>query len=74
VIDHATKYCLATTITPTARGQDALAYLLAAVRHAQGLLGLDDVRSDRGELGLIDETAGELLRAAPAPTLSAISP
>ena len=32
VIDNATKYCLAATVTPTARGQDALACLAAAVQ------------------------------------------
>jgi putative transposase len=67
VIDFATKYCLAATITPTARGQDALACLIAAVRHAERLLDLDDLRDDRGEVDLVDETTGELLRTVPAP-------
>jgi len=67
VIDFATKYCLAAAITPTARGQDALACLLAAVQHAQRILGLQDLRSDRGELDLVDETTGEVLRTVPAP-------
>jgi putative transposase len=68
VIDYATKYCLAATITPTARGQDAaLACLTNAVRRAERLLGLDDLRADRGELDLLDETTGELLRTVPAP-------
>jgi len=67
VIDYATKYCLAATITPTARGQDALACLLTAVQRAERLLGLQDLRSDRGEVDLLDETTGELLRTVPAP-------
>jgi putative transposase len=67
VIDYTTKYCLAATITPTARGHDALACLAAAVQHAQRLLSLDDLRADRGELDLLDEATGELLRTVPAP-------
>ena len=67
VIDYATKYCLAATVTPTARGQDALACLTAAVQSAERLLALEDLRSDRGELDLVDETTGELLRTVPAP-------
>jgi putative transposase len=67
VIDYATKYCLAATINPTARGQDALACLRAAVEQAERLLGLEDLRSDRGEVDLLDETTGELLRTVPAP-------
>lgn len=67
VIDHATKYCLAATLTPTARGVDALACLHAAVAEAQRLLQLQDLRDDRGEIDLIDETTGELLRTVPAP-------
>lgn len=34
---------------------------------AQRLLSSDDLRVDRGELDLVDETTGELLRAVPAP-------
>jgi putative transposase len=67
VIDYATKYCLAATVTPTARGVDALACLQAAVQHAQQIVGLEDLRADRGEIDLIDETTGELLRQVPAP-------
>jgi transposase InsO family protein len=66
VIDYATKYCLAATVTPTARGQDALACLAAAVQHAEHLLQLEDLRSDRGEVDLVDETTSELLRTIPA--------
>jgi putative transposase len=67
VIDYATKYCLAATVTPTARGVDALACLTVAVRHAERRLGLEDLRADRGKLDLVDEATGELLRTAPAP-------
>jgi transposase InsO family protein len=67
VIDYVTKYCLAVTVTPTARGVDALACLKAAVRHAQQLLGLEDLREDRGEIDLVDEATGEVLRTVPAP-------
>ncbi len=67
VIDYATKYCLAATVTPTARGQDALACLTAAVQHAEWIWGLDDLRADRGELDLVDETTGVPLRTVPAP-------
>jgi putative transposase len=67
VIGYATKYCFAATVTPTARGQDALACLTNAVQHAERLLGLEDLRSDRGELDLLDEATGELLRTVPAP-------
>jgi len=62
VIEYATKYCLAARLSPTGRAVDALACLHAAVAEAQRLLGLEDLRADRGELDLIDETAGELLR------------
>ena len=37
-----------------------------AVQHAEHLLQLEDLRSDRGEVDLVDETTGELLRTIPA--------
>jgi putative transposase len=67
VIDYATQYWLAATVTPTARGVDALACLTAAVQCAQRLLALDDLRADRGEVALVDEATGELLCTVPAP-------
>ena len=67
VIDYATKYCLAITVTPTGRGRDALACLHAAAAEAQRVLGLDDLRADRGELELVDETTGEIIDIVPAP-------
>jgi putative transposase len=45
VIDYATKYCLAATVTPTSRGQDALGCLRRAVVEAERVLDLDDSRS-----------------------------
>ncbi|WP_280331409.1 integrase core domain-containing protein [Nocardia wallacei] len=66
VIDYATKYCLAVTVTPTARGADALACLTLAVTEAERLLGLDDLRVDRG-LAEVLGPAGEVLGMAPAP-------
>ena len=38
VIDYATKYCLAATVTPTSRGQDALGWLRRAVVEAERVL------------------------------------
>jgi hypothetical protein len=38
VIDHATKDCLAATVTPTSRGQDALGCLRRAVVEAERVL------------------------------------
>ncbi|MEU7765035.1 integrase core domain-containing protein [Nocardia sp. NPDC049190] len=60
VIDYATKYCLAVTVTPTARGVDALARLRLAVTDAERALDLDDLRADRG-LAEVLEPAGEVL-------------
>jgi putative transposase len=42
-IDYATKYCLAATVTPTSRGQDALGCLRRAVVEADRVLDLDDL-------------------------------
>jgi putative transposase len=68
---YATKYCLAARITPTGRGVDALACLDAAVDEAvdeaERVLGLDDLRDDRGELELVDENTGEVIDVVPAP-------
>ncbi len=54
VIDYATKYCLAATVTPTSRGADALTRLLRAVDEAKRALDLDDLRADRGEMDVVD--------------------
>jgi putative transposase len=54
VIDYATKYCLAVTVTSTGRGADALHCLQLAVAEAQRLLNLDDLRADRGVMDIVD--------------------
>ncbi|MCM6775272.1 integrase core domain-containing protein [Nocardia sp. CDC159] len=65
VIDYATKYCLAVTVTPTARGVDALACLKCTVAEAERVLGVDDLRTDRGLADVIG-AGGEPVGAAPA--------
>ena len=66
VIDYATKYCLAVTVTPTARGADALHCLHLAIEEAQRLLNLDDLRVDRGLMDIVD-AAETVIGHAPAP-------
>jgi putative transposase len=44
-----------------------LALADAAVEEAGRVLGLDDLRDDRGELELVDETTGEVIDMVPAP-------
>ena len=45
VIDYATKYCLAATVTPTSRGQDALGCLRRAVVETERVIGEAPARS-----------------------------
>jgi putative transposase len=52
---------------PTGRDVDALACLDAAVNKAERVLGLDDLRDDRGERELVDENTGEVTDVVPAP-------
>jgi putative transposase len=66
VIDYVTKYCLAITITPTARGADALACIQLAVAEAQTILGIDDLRADRGVMDIVDAQEN-VIGQAPAP-------
>src|SRR3954449_4236708 len=66
VIDYVTKYCLAITVTPTGRGIDALHCLQRAVTEAQRLLGLDDLRADRGVMDILDAN-DTVIGQAPAP-------
>jgi putative transposase len=66
VIVHATKYCLAVTVTPTARGADALACLMLAVSEAERVLGLEDLRTDPRQAEVIGP-GGEVIGMAPAP-------
>jgi putative transposase len=46
---------------------NALACLDAAVDEAERVLGLDDLRDDRGELELVEEYTGEVIDVVPAP-------
>jgi putative transposase len=66
VIDYATKYCLAITVTPTSRGTDALACLQRAVTEATRLTGLSDLRADRAVMDILD-TADTIIGQLPAP-------
>jgi len=66
VIDYAAKYCLAITVTPTARGADALHCLQLAIQEAQRLLGLEDLRADRGVMDIVDAQEN-VIGQAPAP-------
>jgi transposase InsO family protein len=66
LIDYATKYCLAATVTPTSRGQDALGCLRRAVVEAERVLDLDDLRADRGVMDVVDAD-DYVIGEAPAP-------
>ncbi|QBS38905.1 integrase core domain-containing protein [Nocardia sp. CS682] len=66
IIDYVTKYCLAITVTPTARGADALACLRLAVAEAEHVLNLDDLRADRG-LAEVIGADGQVIGSAAAP-------
>jgi len=66
VIDYATKYCLAITVTATSRGADALHCLQLAIVEAQRLLDLDDLRDDRGVMDIVDASE-TVIGQAPAP-------
>jgi putative transposase len=66
VIDYATKYCLAITVTPTSRGADALACLQQAVTEATRLTGLPDLRADRAVMDILD-AADTIIGQVPAP-------
>ena len=66
VIDYATTYCLAVTIGPTSRAQDAVACLHAAIGEAERVTGLDDLRDDRGLMDIVDPDE-YVLGQVPAP-------
>jgi putative transposase len=66
VIDYATKYCLAATVTPASRGQDALGCLRRAVVEGEPVLDLDDLRADRGVMDVVDAD-DYVIGEAPAP-------
>ena len=59
VIDYATKYCLAVTVTPTARGADALHCLHLAIAEAQRLLALHDRHRSRWSPTTVPAFAGK---------------
>ncbi len=67
VIDYATKYCLAATVTPTSRATDAIACIELAITEACQVLDLADLRADRGTLDLVNETTAEIIDTIPAP-------
>lgn len=66
VVDYVSKYCLAITVTPTSRGVDAVRCLELAIEEAQRVLGLIDLRTDRGLMDILnaDDT---VIGQAPAP-------
>ena len=66
VIDYVTKYCLAITVTPTSRGSDAVRCLQLAITEAQHILGLTDLRDDRGLMDILD-AEDNVIGQAPAP-------
>lgn len=66
VIDYATKYCLAITVTPTSRGIDAVRCVQLAIEEAQRILELDDLRDDRGFMDVLDAD-DNIIGQAPAP-------
>jgi transposase InsO family protein len=66
VINYATKYCLAVTLTPTSRGIDALTCLNKAVAEATRLTGLADLRADRAVMR-VPNAAGAIIGHAPVP-------
>jgi putative transposase len=66
VIDYVSKYCLAITVTPTGRGIDAVRSLQLAIEEAQRVLGLIDLRADRGLMDILDAN-DTVIGQAPAP-------
>jgi putative transposase len=66
VIDYVSKYCLAITVTPTGRGTDAVRCLQLAIEEAQRVLGLIDLRADRGLMDILDAN-DTVIGQTPAP-------
>ncbi|MGA8329949.1 MAG: integrase core domain-containing protein [Mycobacterium sp.] len=66
VLDYVAKYCLAITVTPTSRGIDAVRCLELAIEEAQRVLGLIDLRADRGQMDILDAN-DTIIGHAPAP-------
>lgn len=55
MIDYATKYCLAVSVTSASREVDALARLCRALVEAERVLELDDLCADRGTMDIVDD-------------------
>jgi hypothetical protein len=53
VIDYATNYYHAVTVTAAARGADALACLMLVVEETERILGLGDLPARRGQADVI---------------------
>jgi putative transposase len=66
VLDYVSKYCLAITVTPTSRGLDAVRCLELAIEEARHVLGLADLRADRGLMDILDAN-DTIIGQAPAP-------
>lgn len=66
VVDYVSKYCLAITVTPTSRGVDAVRCLELAIEEAQRVLGLIDLRADRGLMDILNADDA-VIGQAPAP-------
>ncbi|WP_418001500.1 transposase [Mycobacterium sp. PDNC021] len=66
VIDYATKYCLAITVTPTSRGIDAVRCIQLAIDEAQRVLAIDDLRDDRALMDVLD-AHDNIIGQTPAP-------
>lgn len=67
VVDYATKYCLAATVTSTSRAVDAIGCLRAAITEAQTVLGLTDLRTERAVTDLVDDHTGQLVGTVAVP-------
>ncbi|BDB61753.1 hypothetical protein [Rhodococcus sp. RDE2] len=65
VVDYATRYSLAITVTPTSTEADTVACVGLAVAEAQRILDLDDLRNDRGLMDAVDDI-GTVTGQAPA--------
>jgi len=60
VVDYASKYCLAATVTRFMRGIEAETCLLKALAEACHCLGIDDLTAELAVRDVVDETTGEL--------------
>lgn len=60
VVDYATKYCLAATVTRFMRGIEAETCLLQALAETCRCLGTDDLTDDLPSAEVLDEATGEL--------------